>query len=147
MEIREAVAADVPAIVALLADDPLGQTRETPGDPAYAAAFEAMTRQDGNAFLVAVAPEGRLLGCLQLTLIHGLSRKGMTRAQIESVRIAEAARGTGLGRALMQAAIARARGAGCGLVQLTTDKTRDDAHRFYEALGFAATHEGMKRPL
>ncbi|MEL6768715.1 MAG: GNAT family N-acetyltransferase [Pseudomonadota bacterium] len=147
MRIREAVAADVPAIVALLADDALGQTREAPGDPAYAAAFEAMTRQDGNTYLVASAADGGLLGCLQLTVIHGLSRRGMARAQIESVRIAAAARGSGLGRALMEAAIERARAAGCGLVQLTTDKTRDDARRFYEALGFEATHEGMKRAL
>lgn len=154
MRIRPATEEDIEAIVALLADDPLGRTREVPGDPAYATAFAAMARQEGNVLLVAVTEEdtagaakGALLGCLQLTLIHGLSRRGMLRAQIEGVRVAEAARGTGLGRKLVEDAIARARAAGCGLVQLTTDKRRPDAHRFYMALGFEATHEGMKLSL
>ncbi|MEM6354908.1 MAG: GNAT family N-acetyltransferase [Pseudomonadota bacterium] len=147
MRIREATAADLPEITALLADDGLGRNREEPGDPVYAAAFARMQAQPGNIVLVATGPDGALLGCLQLTIIHGLSRRGMTRAQIEGVRIAASARGAGLGRQLMEAAIARARVAGCGLVQLTSDKRREDAHRFYTSLGFEATHEGLKLTL
>ncbi|MEM8760501.1 MAG: GNAT family N-acetyltransferase [Pseudomonadota bacterium] len=147
MRIREATAADLPEITALLADDGLGRNREEPGDPVYAAAFARMQAQPGNIVLVATGPDGALLGCLQLTIIHGLSRRGMTRAQIEGVRIAASARGAGLGRQLMEAAIARARMAGCGLVQLTSDKRREDAHRFYNSLGFEATHEGLKLTL
>ncbi|GMG82167.1 GNAT family N-acetyltransferase [Paralimibaculum aggregatum] len=146
MRIREAVAADVPAIVALLADDGLGRGREAPGDPAYARAFAAMQAMPGNVYLVAER-DGALIGCLQVTLIPGLSRRGLTRAQIEGVRVAAAARGQRVGEALMQAAIGRAREAGCGLVQLTTDLRRADAHRFYERLGFEATHQGMKLSL
>ncbi len=146
MIVREATASDVDAVVALLADDALGQARETPGDPAYARAFAAMAAQGGNVLLVA-EEEGAVVGCLQLTLIPGLSRRGMTRAQIEGVRVAAAARGRGVGERLVEAAVARAREAGCGLAQLTTDLRRGDARRFYERLGFEATHLGMKRPL
>ncbi|MEL7137596.1 MAG: GNAT family N-acetyltransferase, partial [Pseudomonadota bacterium] len=144
MQIREATAADLPEITALLADDGLGRNREEPGDPVYAAAFARMQAQPGNVVLVATGPDGAILGCLQITIIHGLSRRGMTRAQIEGVRVAASACGAGLGRQLMEAAIARARMAGCGLVQLTSDKRREDAHRFYTSLGFEATHEGLK---
>ncbi|MEO0960450.1 MAG: GNAT family N-acetyltransferase, partial [Pseudomonadota bacterium] len=119
MQIREATAADLPEITALLADDGLGRNREEPGDPVYAAAFARMQAQPGNVVLVATGPDGAILGCLQITIIHGLSRRGMTRAQIEGVRVAASACGAGLGRQLMEAAIARARMAGCGLVQLT----------------------------
>ncbi|MEO1471116.1 MAG: GNAT family N-acetyltransferase [Pseudomonadota bacterium] len=146
VRIREATGADLDAIVALLADDPLGATREAPGDLAYARAFAAMAAQPGNTLLVAT--EGAaILGCLQLTVIHGLSRRGMARAQIEGVRVAAIARARGIGRRLVEDAIARARAAGCGLVQLTTDRTRPEAHRFYESLGFEASHLGLKRPL
>ncbi|MEM8759473.1 MAG: GNAT family N-acetyltransferase, partial [Pseudomonadota bacterium] len=124
MQIREATAADLPEITALLADDGLGRNREEPGDPVYAAAFARMQAQPGNVVLVATGPDGAILGCLQITIIHGLSRRGMTRAQIEGVRVAASACGAGLGRQLMEAAIARARMAGCGLVQLTSDKRR-----------------------
>ena len=140
---------DLAAVVRLLADDPLGATRERYADPlppAYAAAFHAMQRQGGNELLVAEL-DGAVVGCLQLTLIPGLSRLGTTRAQIEGVRVAASARGRQIGEALVRAAIDRARGAGCGLVQLTTDRTREDAHRFYERLGFQATHLGMKLDL
>jgi ribosomal protein S18 acetylase RimI-like enzyme len=146
MIVREATASDVEAVVALLADDVLGQAREAPGDPAYARAFAAMAAQAGNVLLVA-EEQGALVGCLQLTLIPGLSRRGMTRAQIEGVRVAAAARGRRVGERLVEAALARAREAGCGLAQLTTDLQRGDARRFYERLGFEATHLGMKRPL
>ena len=150
MIIRTAERDDIAAIVALLADDQLGSTRETPGDPpaaCYLDAFEAMARQSGNRYLIAVAEDGGIAGCLQLTLIAGLSRRGMTRAQIEGVRVAAVQRGAGVGEALMRRAILLAKEAGCGLVQLTTDKRRPDAHRFYERLGFVASHEGMKLDL
>ena len=143
---REAREEDLVAIVALLADDGLGRRRERPGDPAYADAFRRMAAQPGNVCLV--AEEGHeILGCLQLTIIHGLSRTGMSRAQIEGVRVAALRRGTGLGRRMIEEAVARARAAGCGLVQLTTDRQREDAHRFYEELGFVASHLGMKLEL
>jgi ribosomal protein S18 acetylase RimI-like enzyme len=140
---------DLPAVVRLLADDPLGATRERyaePLPPTYTAAFDAMQRQGGNELLVAEV-DGVVAGCLQLTLIPGLSRLGTTRAQIEGVRVDASARGRRIGEALVRAAIERARAAGCGLVQLTTDRAREDAHRFYERLGFAATHVGMKLDL
>ncbi|MCL5776603.1 GNAT family N-acetyltransferase [Limibaculum sp. FT325] len=143
---REAAVDDLGAIAALLADDGLGRGREAPGDPAYWAAFARMSAQTGNICLVA-EEGGEIIACLQLTIIHGLSRRGMSRAQIEGVRVAAGRRGTGLGQALMREAIARAREAGCGLVQLTTDLRRGDAHRFYEGLGFTGTHLGMKLEL
>lgn len=146
MILREARAGDVAAIVELLADDGLGRGREAPGDPAYAAAFRRMREQPGNLCLVA-EDAGAIVGCLQLTIIHGLSRRGASRAQIEGVRVAAGRRGTGLGRAMLAEAIERARAAGCSLVQLTTDRRREDAHRFYEGLGFRATHLGMKLEL
>lgn len=144
--IRVASEADLPGIVRLLADDDLGRGRERFADPlpqAYVDGFRAMQRQGGNEFLVA-EEAGRVVGCLQLTIIHGVSRMGATRAQIEAVRVDRGQRGRKLGEALIRHAVERARAARCSLVQLTTDKTRADAHRFYERLGFKATHEGMK---
>ena len=149
MEIRPATRADLPAVIRMLADDPLGATRERFEDPlpaAYEHAFDAMARQEGNQLLVAII-DGEVTGCLQLTFIPGLSRLGMPRAQIEGVRVAAGRRGAGIGRALFEDAIARSRAAGCGLVQLTTDKTRPDAHAFYDSLGFEASHTGMKLAL
>jgi ribosomal protein S18 acetylase RimI-like enzyme len=143
---RRATAADVPAIVALLADDVLGAARERPGDPAYDAAFAAI-EADANQFLAVVEIGGRVAGCLQLSFIPGLSHRGMWRGQIESVRIAAEARGSGLGRRMFEWAIEQCRARGCGIVQLTTDKARGDARRFYESLGFVASHEGMKLKL
>jgi GNAT superfamily N-acetyltransferase len=105
-----------------------------------------MSAQPGNVYLVA-AQDGALLGCLQFTLIHGLSRQGASRAQIEGVRVSVDHRGKGIGEALFNAAFARARDLGCTLVQLTTDRQRGDALRFYERLGFKPTHWGMKRVL
>ncbi len=144
--IRLAARADLPAIVRLLTDDVLGRGRENTGEtaaPCYTAAFEAIERDPNNEFAV-MEQDGAVVGCLQLTFIPGLSRQGATRAQIESVRVASSLRGQGLGRALFEWAIARAKEKDCRLVQLTTDKTRGGAHRFYESLGFAASHEGMK---
>jgi ribosomal protein S18 acetylase RimI-like enzyme len=146
---RRAVAADLPAIVALLADDPLGRTREDPShplDPRYAAAFAAVDA-DPNQLLAVVELDGAVVGCLQLSFIPGLSRRGQWRGQVESVRIAAAHRGGGLGRAMFTWAIAECRARGCGMVQLTSDKSRTDARRFYESLGFRASHEGMKLDL
>lgn len=146
MIVREASAADVAAIVRLLADDGLGRGRESPGDPVYGRAFAAMSSQPGNVYLVA-EDGGEVVGCLQFTLIRGLSRRGASRAQIEGVRVRADRRGARIGEALFEAAFARAREAGCTLVQLTTDRARADALRFYERLGFTASHWGMKRAL
>ncbi|MEL6217035.1 MAG: GNAT family N-acetyltransferase [Pseudomonadota bacterium] len=146
LTIRVAEARDVEAIARLLADDAIGATRESPGDPAYAEAFARMAEQSGNVYLLAEAA-GQLVGCLQYTLIHGLSRMGAARAQIEGVRVAASARGQGIGEALFRAAFARAQDDRASLVQLTTDRDREDALRFYERLGFEATHWGMKRLL
>jgi ribosomal protein S18 acetylase RimI-like enzyme len=146
MIIREAIKADIDAIARLLADDGLGRGRETPGDAAYARAFAAMSAQPGNVYLVAEA-EGALVGCLQFTVIHGLSRQGASRGQIEGVRVHADQRGRGIGEALFEAAFERAAASGCTLVQLTTDRSRTDALRFYQRLGFEATHWGMKRVL
>jgi GNAT superfamily N-acetyltransferase len=143
---RTAEAADLPAILRLLADDPLGKNRETAVEAPYQAAFAAITA-DPNQELVVAELDGKVVGCFQLSFIPGLSRRGAWRAQIESVRIESALRGQGAGRAMMGWAIARARSRGCALVQLTTDKRRPDAHRFYVRLGFVASHEGMKLEL
>lgn len=143
---RDATAADLPAVVRLLADDTLGARRETVSEPlphAYYAAFEAMQCQAGNRLLVAECA-GEIIGCLQLVLLPGLSRMGATRAQIEAVRVAASARGRRIGERLVKHAIDEARVAGCRLVQLTSDRSRVDAHRFYERLGFVGSHLGMK---
>ncbi|MGW4208694.1 N-acetyltransferase family protein [Lentzea sp. NPDC004789] len=146
MTIRRATAADVDPIVAMLADDPLGATRETPGDPAYLKAFEVIDA-DPHQFLAVADLDGEVVGTLQLTFTSGLSRLGLTRATVEAVRVRSDQRGAGLGERLMRWAIDEARARGCGLVQLTTDASRVDAHRFYERLGFTASHVGMKLPL
>jgi ribosomal protein S18 acetylase RimI-like enzyme len=149
LRIREGTRADLPEVVALLADDPLGATRERPGeplDPAYAVGWAAMRAQAGNVLLVAEAAGG-VVGCLQFVVIPGLARTGMQRAQIEGVRVARAHRGQGIGERLVEAAVERAVAEGCGLMQLATDVTRPDARRFYERLGFVASHHGMKRAL
>jgi GNAT superfamily N-acetyltransferase len=149
MLFRAATVDDLPAIVGLLMDDTLGKLREdlgTPINPRYLGAFAAITR-DPNQLLAVAAKDGQVVGCLQITFIPGLSRLGMWRGQIEAVRVASTQRGSGVGRAMMLWAIERCRERGCGLVQLTTDKRRADAHRFYAALGFEASHEGMKLTL
>lgn len=146
LAIRPAREADLRAIVALLADDPLGAIREENADPlpqAYLAAFRDIAAQRGNVVLVAETA-GEIVGCLQFTAIAGLARRGMKRGQIEGVRVASGWRGRGIGERMVRYAIDRARDEGCGLLQLTTDNTRPDAHRFYETLGFVASHVGMK---
>ena len=143
---RRAAIADLPAIISLLADDDLGRQREQigpPPSPSYEAAFNAIEK-DPNQMLAVAVRQGDVVGCLQLTFIPGLSRVGLWRGQIESVRVASGLRGSGLGRELFEWAIAECRKRGCGLVQLTTDKSRPDALRFYRSLGFTASHEGLK---
>jgi GNAT superfamily N-acetyltransferase len=141
--VRKARRADLPAIVAMLADDVLGQSRESPGDPAYAEAFAAM-EDDPNQFPAVLEDAGEVVGYLQLTFIPGLSLRGMLRGQIESVRIAASRRGRGFGHVMLQWAIEECRRRGCGLVQLAMNKSREDTLRFYKSLGFVASHEGFK---
>ncbi|MGC5288727.1 GNAT family N-acetyltransferase [Micromonospora sp. DT231] len=144
---REAVRADLPAVIALLADDVLGKARDfTEVDEAYERAFAAIDADPRNQLIVA-EQAGDLVGCLQITYIPGLGRHGAERSLIESVRVRSDRRGEGLGRGLMTWAVDQARQRGCALVQLTTDKARTDAHRFYLGLGFVASHEGMKLAL
>jgi GNAT superfamily N-acetyltransferase len=147
LEIRAAGPDDVPAIVGMLADDPLGARRESPDDlTPYLAALERLSA-DPNQRLVVAVREGRLVGTLQLSVIPGLSRRGATRSVIEGVRVHADERGSGLGTRLVEWAIEESRRAGCQLVQLTSDRSRTDAHRFYERLGFEASHVGFKLPL
>ncbi|MFI6232939.1 GNAT family N-acetyltransferase [Micromonospora sp. NPDC050784] len=144
---RTAVRADLPAVIALLADDVLGKARDfTEVDEAYERAFADIDADPRNQLIVA-EQDGELVGCLQITYIPGLGRHGSERSLIESVRVRSDRRGQGLGRELMTWAVDQARQRGCALVQLTTDKTREDAHRFYLSLGFVASHEGMKLAL
>lgn len=147
--IRTARREDVPQIVRLLANDPFGKNREVLTDPLpdeYWAGFEAVEASP-NDEIVVMEQDSVIVACMQITYIPGLSRKGALRAQFEGVRVSEDVRGTGLGRTLFEWAIDRARARGCALIQLTTDKERGEAHRFYERLGFKATHEGMKLSL
>ena len=149
LTIRNAQRSDVPAIVHMLADDGLGSTRENASDPlpeSYYAAFDAIDRDPNNQVLVACLGE-RVVGTLQLTFTPSLSYQGGWRATVESVRADSSLRGQGIGTALMERAIELARAKGCVLMQLTTHKTRTDAHRFYDRLGFTAAHIDMKLPL
>ncbi|MFF7388832.1 GNAT family N-acetyltransferase [Streptomyces scabiei] len=147
LDIRPATEADVPEIVAMLADDPLGAQRESPDDLApYLTALGRLI-DDPHQHVVVAVRQGRVVGTLQLTIVPGLSRRGSTRAIIEGVRVHADERGTGLGTQLIEWAIDSSRAEGCQLVQLTSDVTRTEAHRFYERLGFQATHVGFKLPL
>lgn len=141
---------DVPAIAELLAADDLGATRDGVRDAAdlaaYLEAFKAIDADPAHVLLVADSGAG-LVGTLQVTFLQGMSRRGALRAQIEAVRVAAGMRGSGLGTAMFAWAIEEARRRGCALVQLTTDKSRTSAHRFYRRLGFVASHEGMKLAL
>ena len=149
MEIRPATADDVPTIVAMLASDQLGQHREQvdgPLDDAYLEAFGAIDADPTNELVVGVV-DGEVVATLQLTIIPYLTHRGSRRAQVEAVRVADSHRGRGLGEQLMRWAAERAREHGCTMIQLTSNKARPDAHRFYERLGYAATHEGFKQDL
>jgi GNAT superfamily N-acetyltransferase len=149
IEIRRAGRDDLGAIISLLADDLLGQRRELASDPPadeYVAAFEAIDA-DPDQLLAVMVDGSVVVGTLQLTFIPGLARRGAVRAQIEGVRIASGRRGEQLGERFFEWAIAQCRARGCAFVQLTTDRTRTDAHRFYDRLGFEPTHIGYKLKL
>ncbi|GAA1151435.1 GNAT family N-acetyltransferase [Streptomyces hebeiensis] len=147
LDIRPAAPEDIPAIVAMLADDPLGAQRETPDDlTPYTASYERLAR-DPNQHLMVAVRDGRVVGTLQLTIVPGLSRRGATRSVIEGVRIHTDERGSGLGTRFIEWAVDESRRQGCQLVQLTSDASRTDAHRFYERLGFTASHIGFKLAL
>jgi GNAT superfamily N-acetyltransferase len=147
LEIRPAAPEDIPAMVAMLADDPLGAQRESPDDlTPYRMAYDRLAG-DPNQHLVVADRGGEVVGTLQLTVIPGLSRRGSTRSIIEGVRVHSAERGSGLGTRLIEWAVDESARQGCQLVQLTSDVTRTDAHRFYERLGFEASHVGFKKPL
>ena len=146
LSFRDADAGQIEDIVRLLADDPLGENRErfeTPLPAAYVSAFEAIVKDPNNELIVGMARD-RLVGVLQLTYLPNLTYMGRWRAQIEGVRIARDFRAQGAGRQLFEHAIERARCRDCHLVQLTTDQSRPDTLAFYEALGFTASHVGLK---
>lgn len=140
---REAQETDIPAIVALLTDDVLGATREVDDIAHYVAAFKRMAEQGGNTVILALLDDA-IVGTYQFITIEGLSLTAMKRAQIESVRIASHLRGRGYGAKLMADAKRRAVAQGCGMVQLMTNQTRKDTHRFYERLGYRQSHFGYK---
>ena len=149
LTIREARRSDVEAIRALLADDKLGATREDLSEDGlgkYLTAFDAIAADPRNDLMVA-EQSGALVGTYQVNYIPYLSRGGNERVLIEAVRVASDRRGYGIGRQMMERALDDARARGCLLAQLTTDKNRPDAHRFYLSLGFNSTHEGMKLAL
>ncbi|GGO97912.1 GNAT family N-acetyltransferase [Stakelama pacifica] len=146
LTIRDATADDLPAIIALLAQDQMGGENDSPGpplDPGYREAFDAIDSDPRNRLLVAEA-EGRVVGTFQLSFIPGLLFHGGWRALIEAVRIDESVRGRGHGQTMMRWAIDRARERGCRVVQLTSNRARTRAHGFYERLGFVSSHVGMK---
>ena len=146
---REAVAGDIGRIVEMLADDVLGSQRERFEDPlpaSYAEAFQAIDADPNNELTVACR-DGRVIGVAQLTFTPYLTHQGLWRMTIEGVRTCSSVRGQGVGGELIRYGVERAKERGCRMVQLTTDKQRPDALRFYEGLGFAATHEGMKLKL
>jgi GNAT superfamily N-acetyltransferase len=149
ISIRKAREADVAAIVAMLADDALGQAREDASLPLarpYLDAFAAID-SDPNQFLAVMTDGDDVIGTLQITFLAGLSLRGAWRGQIEAVRVAANRRGERLGQRLLEWAIDKCREQGCRVVQLTTNKSRTDAHRFYERLGFKASHIGYKLDL
>jgi ribosomal protein S18 acetylase RimI-like enzyme len=150
IKIRTAVEGDLPEIVRMLADDPLGSQRERSIDPlpgSYYEAFGAIEQDLNNEIVVAEKEKGGVVAVLQLTFTPYITHQGGWRATIEGVRVDRQFRGSGLGRDLFAWAIRRARDRGCHIVQLTTDKERREALRFYESLGFTASHEGMKLKL
>lgn len=143
---RRAIEADLPFIVKLLTEDAVRATDDRPDEPfhpRYVAALRELEADPNQMMMVAVL-EGETVGTIQLTFIPGISALGTKRCLVEAVHIAPAHRGKGLGTQMIQWAIAQARERGCGMVQLTSNKKRVDAHRFYERLGFLKSHEGFK---
>ena len=151
--LRHASRSDLPAIVGLLADDSLGAARESGEDfVPYEKAFAAIDADPSHLLVVGdlVPPgsvDGPVVATFQLSFLPGISRQGSWRSQIEGVRVADSLRGQGIGNVMVQWAIGESRRRGCSMMQLTTHKSRKAAHRFYERLGFAASHEGMKLAL
>jgi GNAT superfamily N-acetyltransferase len=146
---RRATEADVPAIIRLLADDMLGSSREATGAeslPQYLDAFR-VADADANQFLLVVDDGSGIVGTLQLTFIAGLARGGLKRGLVEAVRVASDRRGEKIGEAMFAWVLEKCRHEKCGIVQLTTDKSRTDAHRFYDRLGFEPSHIGYKMKL
>src|SRR5689334_21992907 len=146
ISIRRARRDDVAAIVAMLADDPLGSARERiedPLPPPYFSAFEAVDLDPNIHLVVAENGDDEVVGCLQLCILPGLSSQGAPRALIEDVRVASHCRGLGIGEQIVQWAVSEARGRGCRLIELLTHHSRVDAQRFYERLGFSRSHVGM----
>ena len=144
--IRRARPGDISAIVAMLADDPLGKTRERLEEPlphSYSKAFEAIERDPNIQLVVAQDTAGGVVGCLQLCILPGLSSQGACRGLIEDVRVASHCRSRGVGEQMVRWALSEARARGCKLVELLTHQTRVDAQRFYERLGFQRSHVGM----
>jgi GNAT superfamily N-acetyltransferase len=148
--IRQAGRADLDGILVLLDGDAISVARQagaTRSMTTMRAAYDAIERDPNNELWIATAAGGEVIACLQLTFIPGLSRNGMRRAQVEAVRVRVDLRGQRIGERLMRHVIERAREQGCGLMQLTSDSRREDAHRFYRRLGFVASHVGMKLDL
>ncbi|MCI4665146.1 MAG: GNAT family N-acetyltransferase [Neomegalonema sp.] len=146
---REATRQDLEAIIGLLADDELGRTREVVSDPpdqAYLDGFAALGA-DPNQLLAVAQRDGAVIGVLQITFIPGISHRGAWRGQIEGVRIAQSLRGQGLGAKFIEWAVTQCAERGCAIVQLTSNKSRAEAHRFYGQLGFENSHEGFKLTL
>ena len=145
VSIRPARREDVPAMIAMLADDHLGRARERVEDPLRASYYEAFARveRDPNLTLVVAESEGRVVGCLQLAVLSGISSQGGIRGLLEDVRVASDCRSRGIGEQLVQWAITEAKARGCNLVELLTHQTRVDAQRFYKRLGFTSSHVGM----
>lgn len=140
---RRAVVSDLPGIVQLLVADQLGAVRDGGELAPYLRAFELIEADPSQLLLVGLQAD-QVVATFQLSFIPGLARRGSLRSQIEAVRVADSLRGSGVGTRMIEWAIAESRRRGCSLVQLTTDKQRLDAHRFYQRLGFASSHEGMK---
>lgn len=144
---RTAERADVPAILALLKDDVLGAAREADELALYLAAFDEIAADPKAQIIVGTDAAGEIIACAQLNVLAGLSFTAAKRALVEGVRVSSALRSAGIGAALMAECEARARAAGCTLIQLTSNNTRSRAHAFYARLGYAASHTGFKKPL
>lgn len=143
---REAERDDLERVVELIADDAVAATRTGTYGAAHVAGFEAVAASPDNELVVAES-DGEVIGVMQLTFIPGISRNGASRLLVEAVRVDRALRGQGIGRLMMEHAHERGRARGCVLAQLTSDKQRPDAHRFYRNLGYEQSHEGFKLPL
>jgi GNAT superfamily N-acetyltransferase len=149
LRIREARAGDLEAIVRLHEEDSLGQHRDCwtlETRPAYEAAFAEIAASPGNTLYVA-EEGGIVVGTFQLTFIPNLTGRGALRVKVESVKVAAARRSQGIGARMMAFAEEEARRRGARLLELTSNKARTDAHRFYERAGYVRTHEGFKKKL